>query len=351
LERHITSADLHDKLLRLKARKSPPDPDSFQEVLDRAFEALTDEPETYRPRDDAGLSGGIVILDPDRLTVVVPDVHARMDLILAILDHETKTDGGSATLLDLLDADLAQLVFLGDYVHSEARGAARWSKAFEEFAGGYKRRSNMDDEMRESLGAVEMLIEVKLALPGVVHLLKGNHENILNEHGRGNYPFRKFSQEGVMVADYMMQFYGEETTRSLAEVEHAFPLLAIGERFLVTHAEPKTFYNYDQIRNYRQNDDVVVGLTWTANDAAEPNAVRRMLDGYILQEFREGARLFGGHRPVKGRYHLRAESEYIQIHNPSAFIAAFIPAGTVVDPDVHIRNIGPEEEPVDAAIS
>ena len=350
MKRHIPSRDLRRKLIGISARRQPPEGETLEAVLLRAHELLTAEPEEYRPRDGDGLSGGLIDLSPDRVTVIVPDVHARANLVLNVLDYRVPQDGdGNAVrLLDLLHSGQAQLVFLGDYVHGEARVADRWRKAFEEFSRGYRHHEHMSEEMRESLGTVEMLLELKLALPGTVHMLKGNHENILNERGRGNFPFRKFAQEGMMVADYMARFYGEVLMRLFAEVEHSLPLLAEGERLLIAHAEPKTLYSKERIINYRRNDDVVTGLTWTANDGADPHAVTRMLDYYIDPAVRKGALQFGGHRPIKGRYNLRADGEYVQIHNPEAQAAAFVPPGVHPDPERHIIHIGADEEPNDA---
>lgn len=262
-------------------------------------------------------------LDPWRTTVVVPDVHARMDFILRVLSHRLVTVGREEQLLTLLFAGEAQLVCVGDYVHAEGRARERWLRAYQEYLGDYRDHEAMDEEMRESLGAVEILLELKRALPGAVHLLKGNHENISNEEGRGNHPFGKFADEGAMVADYMERFYGEDLRDLFARVEHSYPLLTVGPHFLVSHAEPESFYPTGDVIEYRRNPDLVAGLTWTPNDGAEEGSVERMLAHYIGTDT---ALHFGGHRPITGSYALRAKGRYVQLHNPDAQIIAVIPA-------------------------
>ena len=45
-----------------------------------------------------------------------------------------------------------------------------------------------------------------------------------------------------------------------------------------------------------------------------------------------GCYYFGGHRPVRGLYNLRAGGRYVQIHNPGKFIIALID----VDRDINL---------------
>ena len=302
-----------------------------------AGDLLADESEAYRPRASDGASGGLVQLDPDRITVVVPDIHARMELVLRMLSHRPESAGRDEQLLTLLHSGEAQLVCVGDYVHAETRAHRRWLAAYEEFADGYVRHEAMDEEMRESLGTVEMLLELKRAVPGSVHLLKGNHENIANAAGGGNLPFGKFAYEGAMVAAYMEQFYGDEVLNAFARVEGLYPLLAVGGHFLVTHAEPQAFYSREDVIEYRSKPEVTFGLTWTPNDGAEAGSVERMLEHYLGTR---DAFHFGGHRPVRGAYALRAEGRYVQLHNPDAQVIAVLSPERSIDlsRDVIILN-------------
>jgi len=277
-----------------------------------------------------------VLLDPGLPTIVVPDLHARMDFFLSVLAY--KAEEGRKTI-DLLEEGRLQIVCLGDGVHSEGRAARRWRTAMHEFQEEYRVHASMDQEMRESLGVMGMVMEVKRSFPGRFHFLKGNHENITNEMGNGNLPFRKFALEGIMTLDYMERFYGEEMIRAYALFEKELPLLAVGRGFLISHAEPCSFYNRESIIAYRRHPEVVSGLTWTDNDEAEGGSVQRMLAHYLGESESSHGWYFTGHRPVSGRYRLRAEGRLVQIHDPEKFIIAHLPVSSQIEPDRNVLEI------------
>ena len=207
--------------------------------------------------------------------------------------------------------------------------------------GGYRDHALMDAEMRESLGVMEMAMRVKCAFPAAFHFLKGNHENVANEQGRGNHPFIKFAAEGEMVAAYVMRFLGEDFMRGVYRYEHNLPLLAMGRGFLVSHGEPRRPFTRRELVEYRQLEEVVEGLTWTDNGAAEPGSVRNMLELHLGELDADGRRslYFGGHRPVPGLYATRQAGRYVQFHNPGRQVVALIQDEGVIDLDRDIREI------------
>ena len=262
-----------------------------------------------------------------------------MDLVLAVLAEGA--DSGAAAVDRLASGEL-QILFLGDGFHAEGRAAARWQAALEEFKGGYRKHGHMDAEMRESLGVMEMVMTLKRSFPHHLHFLKGNHENIANEQGGGNYPFLKFANEGLMVRIYMDHFYGEKTLEVYSELEKSFPVLAVGGNFLASHAEPAWFIPREEVVEYRRMPQVVYGLTWTDNGEAEPDSVEQMLEHYLGPEAGADAFHFGGHRPVRGSYNLRSGGRYVQIHDPDRYVVAVLPAGVPIDLDRDIRELDPE---------
>ncbi len=270
---------------------------------------------------------------------MVPDLHARMELVLAVLAEKDEQDLSAA---DRLAAGQLQVLFLGDGFHAEGRAVARWQAALEEFKGGYRKHGNMDAEMRESLGVMEMVMTLKRYFPDHLHFLKGNHENIANEQGEGNYPFLKFANEGLMVRIYMEHFYGEEILKVYAQLEKSFPLLAVGGNFLASHAEPAWFIPKQEVLEYRRQPQVVYGLTWTDNEEAEPGSVEQMLEHYLGAEAAATAFHLGGHRPVRGSYNLRSDGRYVQIHDPDRYVVAVLPAGRGIDLDRDIRELDRE---------
>ncbi|HVO37653.1 MAG TPA: hypothetical protein VMV03_01375 [Spirochaetia bacterium] len=328
--------ELQRRLSEIYRAGGPPEAGPYAGLLAETLSVLGREPAAIRPPDAEGRPGGVVSLDPQLPTIVVPDIHARMDFFLAVLAHEAE-DGGR--VIELLESGRIQVVCLGDGVHAEGRASRRWHAALEEFQDGFRSHESMDEEMRESLGVMAMVMEAKRSFPALFHFLKGNHENIENESGHGNRPFRKYALEGLMVLSYMLQFYGDGLLADYARFEKELPLLAVGNGFLLSHAEPAHFFARERVIGYRDDPEVVTGLTWTDNNEAEPDSVARMLAGYLDEEAAARAYYFGGHRPAIGKYRLRAQGRYVQIHDPDRFVIAHLPAGGGIELDRDVREI------------
>jgi hypothetical protein len=320
--------DIEGELLSIFRREGYSDAASYSSLLAEALAAMSGEDPAVRPRDSGGRPGGLVLLRRDAQTIIVPDLHARMDFFLRVL--LAKDAEGWSNLEKMISGEL-QVVCVGDGFHSEDRGRQRWQEALAEFEGGFAAHSSMDEEMAESLGVMEMVMRAKVRFPGYFHFLKGNHENVANERGGGNFPFAKYAMEGPMVASWVRTFMGEPFLARYSSFEKAMPVLAVGRNFLVSHAEPRDFYDRPTIVEYRRHPEAIEGLTWTDNDAATEGSVSRMLAAYLGADEAAGAYYFGGHRAIKGIYGLRAGGRYVQIHNPRRFIVASIGAEGGID--------------------
>jgi hypothetical protein len=191
--------------------------------------------------------------------------------------------------------------------------------------------------MNDNLRLLEMIMLVKRSYPERFFFLKGNHENIANEMGEGNYPFRKFVLEGEMVKRWTEDFLGEECFRLLYEYEKLLPLAVRGDGFLVTHAEPLRAFSEEELINAYEDDDVLYGLTWTDNGEAEEGSVAGTLENFFPG--RPDTVCFGGHRPVGGLYDLRGGQRYVQINHPVAQIVAFVRRGEDFSPEEQIIRI------------
>ncbi|HKL85305.1 MAG TPA: hypothetical protein VJ861_03120, partial [Treponemataceae bacterium] len=132
-------------------------------------------------------------------------------------------------------------------------------------------------------------------------------------------------------------FYGEEFLQTYALFEKSLPLFAVGGTFLASHAEPFEAYTEEDLIETRHRGDVVLGLTWTDNGAAENGSVHALLQHFLPKV--QNPVYFGGHRPVTGHYHLRAEGKYIQIHNPDAQSVALVPCDRNFDPETDFITI------------
>ncbi len=326
-------------LRNISERSTPPAADDMALALKAACAVLDNEGAQLRPADSGGLPGGVVYLRPELPLVALPDIHGRVELVLSALSASYPDHGVDEPLLYALDSGRAQLLFVGDYVHAEARARDRWMHAFEEFTGGFKKHAAMDQEMNESLGVLQVFGLLKQAYPDNVHGLKGNHENISNEEGEGNHAFGKFVLEGAMVAEYMQRFYPGAPLEAVYRLEKSLPLLAVGSSFLVSHAEPARFFEREEVIEYRSSPDVVEGLTWTDNDQAEPGSVYAMLGHYLRHCEPQEAVYLGGHRPVENLYALRAGGRYVQFHNPSRYIAATPPVNRLFDPERDVLEL------------
>lgn len=336
-QNYTNGSEANEFLLRLSGvlnRKEPPDHRDYLRVVRKAINLLNSENENLRPRDAQGRPGGVVKLMAHMPTVLIPDLHARTDFFYSVF---AATVDGAFTVAEQISRGELQVVCVGDAFHSERRGASRWQAAFKEFQEGWKKHKQMDGEMRDSLGVMEMVMMAKLAFPDYFHFLKGNHENISNESGQGNHGFRKYAYEGPMVTDYVSRFYGQEFLATYYEYEKSFPLLCIGDGFLVSHAEPATFYEESRVINYREDAQVIEGLTWTDNDAAENGSVEKMLTAYLGSS--TGTVYFGGHRPVGNLYSWRAEKRFVQFHNPERFIVVRIQDGPSFDVERDVIEI------------
>ncbi len=326
--------ELLSKARRLALRSSPPEPRGFAALVAAALAVLGGEPPELRPRDASGLPGGLLDL-PDLPTVLVPDLHTRVDFLAGLLAWRPPIGAAKAgpRLAELLEGGEACLLCLGDAFHSEGAGAERrWRSAQVEYQSGWASRRVMDREMGRALACVELILDAKIAFPRFFHYLKGNHDNIANERGRGDHPFYKYAEEGAMASSWFEVSYGPELKAAYRSLELSLPLLARGGRFLASHAEPAFALEPEAVVEYRRRPEVAEALTWTRNDAAEPEAVAAGLAAF-LGERAAGARWFGGHRPVAGRYALRANGRFVQFHNPDRRQVVLILPGADPDPE------------------
>ncbi len=295
---------------------------------------LNSEPEDLRPADRRGLPGGLVLLPVAQYYLVVPDLHARKDFFLQVLLH--RAAGVNSVLADLAEGR-AVVICVGDAFHSERRALKRWQAAFGEYINEFAEHRHMDEEMAENLGLLQMIAMVKRAFPRSFHFLKGNHENIANERGEGNYPFMKFVREGDMVKRWMDMFAGPDVPDLIYRWEKSLPLMAAGEDFLVTHAEPGRALERNEVIDAYGNPEVIYLLTWVGNDEAEPGSVRKTLEN-IIGRGADG-RIFGGHRPVSDRYDLRQDGQYVQINTPDNHVVARFSTMNTFDPETQIYRI------------
>ena len=325
---------LAQKLKKLRDAKTPPGCDILEGELHTIIGLMSSPSWNVRPLDDSAAPGGLVRLEPNLPSLVIPDLHGRRDFFYRAL---TLPLYQGRNFLDLLAEKRGNVVCVGDAFHGEAPVRERWKAAYDEFLTGFRKRRAMNHEMADNLRLLQMIFSVMQEYPENFFFLKGNHENIDNELGRGNYPFRKFVNEGEMVKVWTRLFLGDNCLALLKQYENLLPLVAEGDGFLVTHAEPQRGFSRLEIINAYSDDDVLYGLTWTDNGEAQRGSVADTLESFFPE--RKGSICFGGHRPVNGFFALRNEDRYVQINHPVAQLVAIVRRGEDFFPDEQIVRL------------
>lgn len=313
---------------------------SYQEIFDIADEVtdcLMFEKTDYRPLASDGEVGGLLDFKDDKLPlVVVPDLHARPYFLLNILKF--KLESGK-TIFESLEAEEIRLLFVGDILHTERNTRERWTAAALEFEEDIYTGPAISAEMQEGLSLLCGLMKLKSMFPQHCHILKGNHENIYNYTGDGDYGFRKFADEGNMCRLFVQDYYGDDILYMIHCFEKHLPLMFLGNKCIVSHAEPKVAYNRQEIIDARMLGRVVEGLTWTENDAAREGSVAETIKNLTGLEDCGDYLYLGGHRPVNGNYKLRQNGLYIQIHNPGLQNVAIVKSNKKFNPDIDIVEV------------
>ncbi|HOV15086.1 MAG TPA: metallophosphoesterase, partial [Spirochaetota bacterium] len=299
---------------------SPPDISFFKIITNLANNILSNEDENIRPKDDNGKTGGLINLSSFDEVIIIPDLHARRNFLKDLLFWKNK----EKSVFELLESNEAALLCLGDGVHSEGTFASRWTKAFEEYAKDFREKTYMDMEIADSFNLMIAIMCLKIRYSNNFHFLKGNHENITNETGNGNFSFAKYANEGAMVLEYFEKFYDMEMLDIYSQFEKNLPLFVVGKNFLASHAEPQYFFEREKIINYRNDGDLIEALTWTENFSSQRGTVDKYLSYYLNNNDTEHTYYFGGHRPITGKFNKINKDRYIQIHNPAKEIVAVI---------------------------
>lgn len=297
----------------------PPSAQMLEQIVGKVNEVLVHEDNEIRPLAKNKKPGGLVDLSGARYVVILPDLHARREFLQSVLMWKPFDN---RNVLELMDSENFVLLCLGDGVHSEVSTVDRWKKAEEEYLGSYKKHEAIDREVTESFHLMLAVMLLKIRYPQKFHFLKGNHENILNEFGNGNYPFAKYANEGAMIYEYFQSNYGKKVLEKYAMFEKLLPIFAVGKNFIASHSEPACRYSRDEIINYHNDGMLIDAFTWTENFKADEGTAEWYLDKFLNRKS-PGDYYFGGHRPIRGLYNRINNDRYVQIHNPLMRIAFF----------------------------
>lgn len=321
-----------------------PSYDDFFEILNEASEVLDAERGKafpYRAPASDGKCGSLLDFHEDDLPlVVIPDFHARPYFLLNILEYQLFED---TTVYEAVAAGRLRLLSVGDILHTERGTRERWGAAHIEFLKEIYTGPSISAEMQEGLSLLCALLKLKKQFPAYVHILKGNHENILNENGGGDFAFRKFVEEGEMCRCFVQEYYGDDILYLMNCVEKGLPLFYFGKRCSVSHAEPMKSFSRQELIDAKQYEDVVRGLIWTNNGEAEEKSARVTVQNLFDARVPKGYLYLGGHRPVQGNYKALQDDFYIQIHNPGKQNIVFVKPDKSINLESDIINVARKE--------
>lgn len=171
-------------------------------TLEAAIAIMQRDP--TRPKNSAGLPGGLLELPDDTVPLIVGDLHANLDNLLNILSQNRS--------LDAIERGDVALILLGDLVHPEDE--------------------NHLAEMDSSLLMMDIVLQLMVCYPGRIIVIRGNHDSFSPEIRKDGIPQGELWRETLQAArgtpfvELMQRFYD------------LLPLVAVGTGFIACHAGP-----------------------------------------------------------------------------------------------------------------
>ena len=311
--------------------------------LSEAVSSLLEEEKTaYRVPSSKDFVGGLLDFQKDNIPlVVVPDMHGRRQFLLNIINYHLPSNfcGEDISIIDALEKGLIRLIFVGDILHTERNTKERWKRAQEDFQNEIYDGNDMKDEMIDSLGVWCGVFLLKKMFPNYCHILKGNHENILNVTKNGDYSFKKYANEGAMVKAFVEEYYGDDIVYLIHCVEKTLPLVVVSNYCVISHAEPIRGYTKEELVNGIGKAEVVEGLIWTNNGDAKEGSVSEVIRNISDKQDVSDIMYLGGHRCVSDNYKVRQNGVYVQIHNPAKQNVCLIYNNRKFNPDQDIVGV------------
>lgn len=314
---------------------------TLQELRRRAASSTLESPQAYLKSAAAArelfLKQGGAVEVPSRLTtIILPDLHAQRDYLVAALALPMQ----EASVFDLLQRGKVTVVCLGDGMHAEGRAQERWLQAERDFLAGAKSSASMQAELVESLGLLKMVMDLKVAFPNNFYFVRGNHEDMNPQS-----PYAKFTRVGEsnLVKHWVEGNLGKDFLRQWHACEQAMPLVALGGSFVGSHASPEAPLTVADAQ--ARTVSAFRACCWSDN-------TRWSAGGPEEQTFRDNCRRFKvtpqrpwvvGHRKVEGAlYRSQCDGLLIQINPLDSATRVYIvapPAGQPLNPARNVRPL------------
>lgn len=321
--------------------------DSLAALSELASREQLEDLETYRAALTTTLAilaehDGLILL-PDLPTIIIPDLHARRAMLIAILNTSLE-EGPYAgrQVFELLQQGLLNVVCVGDIVHSEER--SDWVIN----SDGVWTAELLDKEMVRSLGAGVMVMYLKTRYPAHFHCLRGNHDDIAGELSED---FRKFvglkyegdelvfvdgrpvvtgdKGESRLVREWVLtrEGWGQPFLEEWARFESALPLFAQASYYVISHTLPQIPLTEAEIRDPHRSREISMELT--SRRGTNEGAIRATLENLGAREATQ--RWFHGHSPVPpevndGKYDEGLDGLVVRLNNSKQHVFAYVPS-------------------------
>lgn len=297
-------------------------------------------------------SGGLVRIGTPR-TILVPDLHARAQLLVDLLESRlpaallpgTNDSEASKTVFELLAGGDITIVCLGDIPHSEgAEAAGAWHRAALALLANSGPEGILSPELNREMGAsfraLATVATLAAAFGSRFICLKGNHDNLSNVDEGGDHPFMKYALEGEMGAAWARLTYGEELLSIAREYEVGLPLVAAGRGFCASHAAPGRSIRLVELARYRRSPSLVESLIWTENGKSSPQIIAESLGELLGPDITSAnARWISGHRPVDSVYEIGEEGLLLKIHDAHRAQVALIDESAEGGGTIHMLGL------------
>lgn len=157
-----------------------------------------------RLRDSEGNPGGLVDFPSGIRPIIIGDLHANLDNLIDIIDHEKNRED--------IEEGRAALIFVGDSVHDDRTGHMK--------------------EMESSVEIFDYILRLIVEHPETVYYIRGNHDTF-DERLR-----KSGIAQGLEFKNALLAKEGADYVAAVQRFFDALPMFVIGDGFVITHAGP-----------------------------------------------------------------------------------------------------------------
>lgn len=154
--------------------------------------------------NSSGKPGGLIELPPGRRPIIVGDLHANLDYLKRIIDHQSNRAD--------LDAGRACMVIVGDSIHDDRTGYMK--------------------QMQSSVETLDFLLRLLVERPKSVYYIRGNHDTFDSRLRKSGI------SQGLEFRAALVAAHGEAYVEAVSRFFDLLPMFVIGQGFVVTHAGP-----------------------------------------------------------------------------------------------------------------